>query len=204
MILSRRERLIAVVLLSAVGLLVVDRYVWTPVAEYRDELAADRAEALRELERATRLFRDRREHARSWNEMLAAGVSDDPGAAESRLLHQVREWAAESGLTLSSVRPARETRDPRFHRITLHATGTGNMRSVSQFLWRLERAETPLNVSEVQLSSRRDGQDDLMLTIRISTLFLNPEPPEERRTVAPVRVTQGRLTPSPGVVGEVR
>jgi hypothetical protein len=184
MILSRRERVIGGVVLAAVGLLIADWYVLTPIENYRERLGAERAEAVWELERAARLFRDRRENTQAWNLMQARGLHDDAAAAESRLLHIVREWAQESGLTLTSVKPHRETRDPRFHRVTLHATGTGNMRSVSQFLWRLEQSSVPVSVGELQLSSRRDGQDDLMIQIRISTVFLNPDPPEQRQVAS--------------------
>ncbi len=49
------------------------------------------------------------------------------------------------------------------------------MSAVGPFLWRLETTPLPLRIKELQLGSRRDGEDDLSLTLTVSALYLAAE-----------------------------
>jgi hypothetical protein len=61
------------------------------------------------------------------------------------------------------------------------------MYAVSRFLWRVETAKVPIRVKEMQLGSRKEGADDLTLTLRLSTLYQAPQPilPTEAAAPAP-------------------
>lgn len=94
------------------------------------------------------------------------------GAAESQVLHALGRWAGETGLGLVSLQPERLTEETLLPEIEFRASGTGSMATVSRFLWRLETAEIPLRIKGLQLTSRKDGQDDLSLQLTFSTLYV--------------------------------
>ncbi|MGD2174293.1 MAG: hypothetical protein PVJ27_02735 [Candidatus Brocadiaceae bacterium] len=171
MALSRRETLVAVVAVLAVALLLADRYIVTPTMESRAALEGERQRLMGELENGMRLFERRRLMARRWQEMTAGGLLADPSDAEGRVLQAVRDWAREAGLALSSVRPERGEEQGGVGEITVLAAGTGNMRAVSRFLWHAERTALPLRIRELQLGARTDGEDDLTLQLKLSTLY---------------------------------
>jgi hypothetical protein len=56
--------------------------------------------------------------------------------------------------------------------VTAQVVGTGSMNAVARFLWRLQTAPQPVKLIEMQLSSRREGMDDLSLQLRLSALYV--------------------------------
>ncbi len=176
MVLSKRERYIVAATVIVVSILVLDRYVVTPLLEHRAQVEAEKQNLLREMRIAMNQFARRRQMGQEWKDMLAAGLKGDAAEVESRVLHAVRNWSEESGLSLSSVKPERIARGGDLQEITFHAAGIGSMRSVAQFLWRLETSSLPVRVKDLQLGSRKEGADELSLQLRISALYLPAEP----------------------------
>lgn len=174
MALSKRERWIALGLGVAALIYVVDGYVLTPYFASRDA-ALKRAEVLdKEIAGNERLIRTQRRMERSWNEMLASGLKSDPSEAEQQLLRSMRDWAQEAGLTLASLKPDRVVRSDKTQLVKLSATGSGSIASAAQLLWRIETAPIPLKVDDLQLTTRKEGTDDLTLTLSVSTLWVAP------------------------------
>lgn len=169
--LSKRESVIAVGALLALSLLAADQYVLTPLMDSYAAMESEKQRLVLELQSAARLFRRRRLMARRWEEMTAGGLAADSSVAEGRVLHAVRDWAQETGLTLSSLKPERGEERQELGEITVLASGTGPMRSVARFLWRVESAELPLRVREMQIGSRTEGTDDLSLQLSLSTVY---------------------------------
>ena len=106
--------------------------------------------------------------------MLAFGLKRPTGEAESAVFHALREWSQESRLTLSSVKPGKATTQGDLVALTFQVAGTGPMRSVAGFLWRVENARLPVRIEQLQLGSRKDGEDDLSLQLRLSAICLPP------------------------------
>jgi len=176
MTLSKRETLIAVVAVLAVALLVADRYVINPLMASSAALGSERQRLMGELENGRRLFERRRLMAHRWQEMTAGGLAADPSHAEGLVLQAVRDWAQEAGLALSSLKPERGEREAGVGEITVLAAGTGGMRAVSRFLWHTETTTLPLRIRELQLGARTEGQDDLSLQLKLSTLYAARRP----------------------------
>jgi len=49
------------------------------------------------------------------------------------------------------------------------------MAAISRFMWRLQTSKVPIRVTDLSITTRRDGIDDLSLDLGISTLYLPPE-----------------------------
>jgi len=171
-ILSKREHYILLATVLVLGVLLLDRYGLTPIFERRARLETETNECLVQLEKAKKLFQKNRKLSQKWNEMTALGLGSDASAAESRLLHAVRDWAQEAGISLSSVKTERSETERQFRRITFRATGTGPMLAVSKFLWKVETANLPVRIADLQVSSRKEGADDLSFQLGISTLYI--------------------------------
>lgn len=185
MIISGRERLIILAAASVVAILLLDRYVITPLDEYRDALDVRKQRLLGDMDRAQALLEHKRKLAPKWREMIAGGLKGDPSEAESQVLHLVQDWSQEAGLKLTSLKPDRLIEKRNLQEISFQAAGTGSMKAVSRFLWRLETAKAPIRVKEMQLGARKEGSDDLTLQLRLSTLYQAAQPPAPSGTGAP-------------------
>ena len=172
MFLSKRERYIVAVTVIAVTVLLLDRYVLTPILNRQAQLDVERTRLAADLARAGSLFVRKKRLGPRWQGMLSAGLETTSADAESRVLHAVRDWSQASGLVLSSVKPEGSGEAHGLQSIVFRAAGAGPMRAVAGFLWRLQTAGLPLKITELQIGVRKAGADDLTLQLRISALCL--------------------------------
>ncbi|HEX2971939.1 MAG TPA: GspMb/PilO family protein [Tepidisphaeraceae bacterium] len=189
MILSKRERLAGIVTTAVLGLFAIDHFALQPLLDRRAQVQTDIDKQQELLVRATGLFANKNKLTVKWNDMLTTGMTSNASAAESQVLHAVRDWAQETSLSLSSVKPERTEQDKQFQRIVFRATGTGTMASIGGFLWKIQNSRIPIRITDMQIASRKDGVDDLTLQIGISTIYLSPEPekPQAKPTPALAR-----------------
>lgn len=182
MVLSRRERYIAMTTAAVIALAGMWQLVVWPLLDRRAEVDEKLEVAQQEMLRAQRLFAASARLSRQWSQMLSGGLQRDASAAESQILNSVRDWAQDAELSLSSIRPERSgEKEKDVYKITFRATATGNMAQVGRFLWRIQTTQIPVRIVDLTISSRREGTDDLSLNLGISTIHL---PPEQTRSSA--------------------
>jgi len=169
---SKREQIILLLTLVALGALVLDFFALTPLLQRIDEVKTQRTLLLTRMTKAESLLQRRRVLAPRWRRMVTESLKHDPGEAESQVLHAIGAWAEKAGLNLTSVRPDRSAEETPLPEIDFRAAGTGSMSAVSRFLWGLETASIPVKVKNLQVSSRKEGTDSLSLQLTFSTLYL--------------------------------
>lgn len=170
MILSKRERCIAAITLAAVFFLAFDRFLLSPYLDRRARLLSEKHRLTVELEEARSLFTRRDGNQTQLEKMLES----DTGTVESLTLKSMRNWAEESGLALSMLKPERSARIGPMEELSFQVIGYGSMRAIRDFLWKIESARLPVKISELRLSARKDNSDDLTLQVRVAALSLAP------------------------------
>jgi hypothetical protein len=183
--LSHRERIIAIATLAALVVLVLDRYVVSPFLDSRDRVQTDAATLAGKTEEAMGVFERGKRSARRWREMHEKGLKDDPGEAESQMLHALDDWADQTGVSLSSRKPERPEEGSGVQQIAFNVAGTGTMQGVARFLWDMESANLPLRIRDLTLGARTEGRDDLSFKVNLSTLYVAPTGPAGAAPAAP-------------------
>ena len=193
--LSKRERIISLVTGGVLGFLALDYVALSPLLDRRSRVEAAESTATVAHARAEQLIDNAPRMNARWKSMIDAGLKSEVTEAESQALRALHDWAQDAGLTLLSLQPdrvqraggsgAQQQQDKSFQHVTLRASGTGSMRSVSRFLWRVQTAEIPLRVTDLQVNARKEGADDLLLNVAVSTLVLSPEAPKKPAQPAP-------------------
>jgi len=111
--------------------------------------------------------------------MIAAGLTDNPAEAESQVFSLLRQWAEEARLSLSLIKPQRAPDGDTMTPMRFIATCEGDMRSVARLLWLIESSRAPVRIEKIQIVSRKEGQDDLTLTLHLSTAYRQPREADE-------------------------
>jgi hypothetical protein len=174
MTLSKREKFIGIFTVIVVAVPVLFSYVISPLTTRKAVLDAEIQAAQDELERTGRLFNTARSARREFASMAGSALHQDRASAEGQILNNVREWAQEAGVNLSSLKPEREEKEKDFQKITFRATCSGGMSQVGRFLHRIQTAAIPVRVTDLSLSSHRDGADDLSLSVALATIYQLP------------------------------
>jgi Tfp pilus assembly protein PilO len=179
MVLSKRERILAIATLLVVGFLAIYMILVKPVMHRRQLTSEERVELEAQVQLAQNLFDRRKILERKWSTPLAEGMQSDADL-ETRVAKDMNQWAQETRLTLPSVKPERSTNEKGYTEITFVAAGRGSLEAVASFLYRVETSELPLKVTSMQLGSSESG-DSISLQLRVSALYLgdSSKTPEE-------------------------
>jgi Tfp pilus assembly protein PilO len=179
MILSKRERYIVIATVGVLLLLGIDQYLLSPLLQRRSDAAAQTTAVSTELADADTTVNVRGLRASNrWKEMTDAGLQVSPSETESFLLKELQGFAARSGLQLGALRPERSDKLKHFQQITFRATATGRMEAVRRFLYAIEHAKFPIRVSDLTVTTRKDGQDELSVNLGITTIHQPVEQPK--------------------------
>lgn len=177
MVLSKRERYIAIGVAAALGLLLLDRFVLTPYVTLRDSIAKEQSRAVDDLANADLLFSHQRQLRKVWARMQEGGLKTDPSQAESQALGALLDWTRWAGVNLAALAPERTVQQDRFRVISFSVKVTGPMAAMSRLLWAMESATIPVRVTELRINPQREGVDDLSMQMSVSTLCLTNEAP---------------------------
>ncbi len=185
MVLSKRERMIALVTLLAVGALVLDKAVLGPgwrrlqaTENEKQELRAQLIEAQNLLER-----REQLEQKKSKGKLSDALRSD--AEAESQVTRALDDWAGSTQLTLTSVKPERAAGDKGLQEMTFVVAGRGRLDAVAQFLYEVETSALPIKAKDMQLGSSGESGDSMSLQLTLSALYLGAAPKSSQEPSQP-------------------
>jgi Tfp pilus assembly protein PilO len=185
-VLSKRERYVAIGVLAAVGLFGLNYFFVDPLLASRAELDKKIAEKTDEKRKENNLIKESRNKGSEWTAMQANGLRrKDVSEAEAPVMGSINDWAKDAGMVLSTVKPERTEKEKDFQKLTFRATGSGRLSQIAWFLWRIQTAPIPVKVTDLQLSAHKEGTDELTLQIGISTACLLPDADKNKPAAAP-------------------
>lgn len=174
MTLNTRERYIAIVAGAIIGLLALDQLFYSPLTSRLNAATSARDEARLKVMQADDLMKNDLAARRKWKQMAGETLKTTAPSAEGQLLNAVRDWAQSASLTLNSIKPERSEKEKGFDKILLRATGNGSMQQITRFLYALRTSSIPVRISDLQISTRREGTDELALQVGIATIYEEP------------------------------
>ena len=183
--LSKRERIMAIMAVAVVGLLVLNKFLIGPVTGKLQKIEAQKNQLRLELDEAQNLFRKRRMLEKKWKASLSEGLRNEV-EAESKVGRALDQWSEEARLTLSSTKPERVASDKGLKEMTFVVVGTGSLDAVARFLWKIETTILPIKVMDMQLGSSNESGQSMSVQLRLSALCLGKDqkpfesnPPQE-------------------------
>ena len=194
MVLNKREKNIGIFAGIAIAILLVNYAAIDPLMAAKDDLEKRKTDAQGQLDQKVQTLKRSKDDGPRWNEMNRSGLLRDSSAAESQIYGAISSWGREAGL---DPRPSLKTDRTEkygkyFYKMTIRATANGNMEQVARFLWHFETSSVPVCINEMTISSRKDGQDDLSLTMTVSTIYLAPDSETQAPNKAVAMVSEAR------------
>ena len=171
MVLSRRERYIAIGTIIVVAALVLDRYALTPALESWRKLDDEKQARLSEVEHGKLVVKQKPAAEATWKKRVNQGLKQSAAETEDALLHAVQDWSQDSRLSLTSVGAERAVAQGRTPEVIIQVVAVGPMSAVARFLWDVQSSPLPVRIVSTELYSRREGADDLSLTVHLSGLY---------------------------------
>lgn len=181
--LSRREKMILAVAVLAIGLLISDKYVLSPLMAKRNEIKDQKEKLTAEVEEGLAVMKRRKLLSKKWKQMTDAGLSGNPAVTEGIVLRYLEDAAYKNYLTLASMQPERINRDnteDTVSEIEFLVSGKGDIKAVTMFLWSVENAAIPLRVKTMQLGASDEDGSQMSITMRVSSIYVNQQNEETK------------------------
>jgi len=172
--LNQRQKILAVLAITAVGLFMADKLVITPLTsswKARSERLAKLKEKVRDgdetLKRETAL-------TEQWEHMKKNVLNPAKPEAESQMLKAFERWSSDSGVAVSSIRPQWKESEDDYKTLECRADVAGSLSAIAHFLYQVEHDDLGVKVDSMELQSRDTEGSQLALVVQVSGLLLNP------------------------------
>jgi hypothetical protein len=165
---NRREHLLLLAAIVCIAILAGDRFVLGPLANLWKERSARIVELKANLAKGTLLLDRGEAMEQRWQEMKDRSLPHEMPATESRVLTAVSEWAGESRLNVTSVKPRWLAEEEGSKTIEFRLGATGSLDSVARFLYAMETDPMSLKVEKIEISSHDPRGNALGVDIRFT------------------------------------
>jgi hypothetical protein len=178
-VLSKREKYIAIGAVSAVVLLGINSLVIGPYYDKRDALEAQEIADTKTLSDDKLLLYKQQSLQSDWKEMLARGLEADDSTAQSKTQQALQDWARSANINLEALSSDHvSTQKGPFQVINFNldfnSTGNQSMRQIARILWSIESANIPIRLNDMKISAAREGTDNLDVKLIVSSLYMPP------------------------------
>lgn len=178
----KRERLLVICAALCFGALAADSLIISPLTDLWKRRTARIAQLEQDLVRGHALVKREKTMVARWDEMKKRSLSGGQDArlqqseAEDKVLKSLTKWAESSRLGVSSLKPRwTRSQDDQYMKLECRVDMTGNIISITRFLYELERDPLALSVEELEITSRDDGGRQLTMHVLFSGLMLLDE-----------------------------
>jgi hypothetical protein len=184
--LNKRQHLLAIFAIVAVGVFVTDKLVLTPltlswkarsgrIAKLKEQVS--NGTILTEEKRAQDIRKqsDRiRTNSLAWGIIQTKPFAAAKPEAESQMLKAFERWAQAGGVSVSSIRPQWKEAEDDYKTLECRADVAGSLQSIVKFLYQVERDPLGVKVDTLELTTRNPDGSHLALVVHVSGLLLNP------------------------------
>lgn len=172
-----REQLLLILAVTAILLMVGDKFVLQPLTGSWKARTKSIAELEKQVANGGKLIERDRAVRDKWNSMRANALTNDVSAAEGQALRAFERWGRDAGVTVSGLKPAWKRSNDREEHQTLEcrADATGSLSSLARFLYQVEKDPMAMKVDVVDLTTRDTEGRNLTLSLTLSGLVLTPK-----------------------------
>ncbi len=173
--LSGRQKWLFIIACSGIGLLLLDRVVFTPLTNLWQAHATEINALQKSVANGSSLIDRAAQLHATWNELQARTLPKEPAQSEQDLISAFDRWGHASGVELGSIKPQwKRGGTDRYSLLECRVDATGTFTTLARFLYEVERAPLALRLESVELSSREDTGQKITLALVVTGLRLSP------------------------------
>jgi Tfp pilus assembly protein PilO len=172
---DKRQQLLVIVAIVAIGLFAGDRFVFSPLVQAWKARNLRITELKAQVEQGKTLLVREQAVRSGWESIRRNALPRNTSAAEQQLFKAIDQWAQESRVGIMAITPQWKQDAKDYMTLQCHVDLTGGISALSRFLYAVEKDPMAIKLDSVELSSRdKDGQT-LALGLQLSGLVLTPE-----------------------------
>ena len=177
---KNRRQLLIIVAGAAIGLLVADSLILTPLVNSWKARSVRIADLRKKVDDGEKLLKRSDALTSRWSAMQTNSLPKNNSEAEQKVLGKFDEWSRDARISVNSITPQwKQERDEAYRTLQCRVDAAGTVGTLAKFLFNVERDAMALKVESVEITSRDKDGANLSLGLQISGLVLNET--EEKR-----------------------
>ena len=169
---ENRQQFLMALAIGAAALLIGVNFIGEPLLNLWSARSAQIKE-LRAKVSEGKLLIQRETGIRSrWDNMRANVLPNNPSLADQQVLKLFDNWSRETGAEISSIMPQWKNDSTNYMTLNYRVEASGNLGTLSQFLYDIEKGPAALKLDSVELSAHDNTGQQLTLGLQISGLAL--------------------------------
>jgi Tfp pilus assembly protein PilO len=173
---KNRQEFLVVLTIAAFALLVGVNFILEPLGGWwsaRQTQIKNLSDAVRD---GRKLIAREASIRSRWSDMTANALPANTSLAEQKLLTAVDGWSRSSGAEVTSLMPQWKNESTNYLTLTCRVETSGNLGTLSRFLYDLERGPMALRLDSLELSARDKEGQQMTLSTEINGLALLIQP----------------------------
>jgi hypothetical protein len=158
--------------LGGLAFLIGDHLIFTPLVESWKTRSKHITELQRDIKNGEMLLKRESYTRNRWSEMRTNTLSPNASVAQSQMFKAFDRWAQDSRMKIGSIKPQWKHNDE-ITTLECRASATGDIQSLSKFIYDAEKDPLAVKVESVEVTSRDNNGQQLSLVLQVSGLVLN-------------------------------
>ncbi len=172
---KNRQKFLAILAITGLGLLAGDSLIFEPLIKSWQARTAYIAKLNDQIDKGNQIIARQAALRERWNHMQRNAFPR--ASAENEMLKAFDRWSQNSRVSVTGIKPQWKQSEDDFMTLECRADASGNMETLSRFLYEVERDSAALKVDAVEITSHDNDGQQLSLGLQVSGLVLNPQEP---------------------------
>jgi hypothetical protein len=174
---KNRQKLLLIAAGAGLLFLVADSLIISPLYASWDARSKQIADLHKNLNEENHLLTQQARLTERWDRIRTNALPRNESLAEGALLKAFYRWAQDGGVSIGSTKLQWRESGEDYLTLECRADATGDMRSVTRFLYEMEKDPLAVKLESLEITSRDNNGQQLSLGIQVSGLMLStPEP----------------------------
>jgi Tfp pilus assembly protein PilO len=169
---ENRQQFLVLLTAAAFALLIGNSVVLGPLANLWTSRSNLITKLRNQVQDGNNLIKRESAVTNQWNNMRANALPPNTSLAAQQVINALDNWAVASGAEVSSIMPQWKNDSTNYMTYNCHVQANGNMGTLSQFIYQIEKGPMALKLDSVQLDAHDDVGQHLTLDLQISGLAL--------------------------------
>jgi Tfp pilus assembly protein PilO len=175
---ENRQQFLMALTIGAAALYIGINFIATPLSGLWSDRSAQIKDLRAKVSEGKTLIQRESVVRNRWSDMSSNSLPNNSSLAEQQLLKSFDTWARETGAEISSIMPQWKNDSTNYMTLNCRVEASGNLATLSQFLYRIEQGPTALKLDSVELSAHDTTGQQLTLGLQISGLALLSQNPK--------------------------
>jgi len=171
---NSRQKLLGILAITAVGLFMADKLVFSPLTRNWDARSKRIAKLKEQVRDGDETLKREQALTGQWEHMRKNVFDAAKPEAESQMLKAFERWARAGGVAVSSTRTQWRASEDDYKTLECRADVNGSLADITSFLYAIEKDSLAVKVDSLELQSRDTDGSQLALVVQVSGLQLNP------------------------------